>query len=69
MTDDEMAQVAWFLRRQLLLATPETYTFVRTLVQDMHGDFSRWFRTKDPDFLPDQFEELIFGDYPENLYG
>jgi hypothetical protein len=69
LTDEQMTRIAEILKRQLRAATPETYEFQRAIVMDIHWDFRRWFTATDPDFLPDRFEDLIFGEYPTNLYG
>lgn len=69
MTDDEMAKTAEFLRRQLRAATPERYTIVREIVYDLYADFCLWFSETDPDFLPRRYHDLIFEDYPAELYG
>lgn len=69
MTDDDMARVASILRRQLRAAPPETYRFTWELVFGLHSDFDIWFSGTDPDFLPDRFRNLVFEDYPIELYG
>lgn len=69
MTNDDTARVAEILKRQLRVATPETYAFQRAIVRDVYWDFLRWFEATNPDFLPDRFEDLIFGEYPADLYG
>ena len=69
LTDEQMARVARILIRQLRLATPETYAHQRGMVMDLHHDFRVWFQEVDPDFLPERFFNLIFEEYPEDLYG
>lgn len=69
MTGDDITKVADILRRQLNGATPEQYLFVRGFVFDLYVNFDTWFCATDPDFLPDRFFNLIFEDYPTDLYG
>lgn len=64
-----MTKVAEILVRQLRLASPETYRFRRAVVHELYRDFSGWFAEIDPDFLPLRFYALVFGEYPEDLYG
>lgn len=67
--NEDAARVAEILRRQLRAAIPEHYRFTWELVWEMHTDFSDLFSSKDPEFLPERFRELIFEDYPVELYG
>lgn len=69
MTDDDMARVAGILRKRLRAATPEQYRFTWDLVWELYVDFDIMFSGMEPDFLPEQFRELIFEDYPVELYG
>lgn len=69
MTDDQMTRIAEILRKQLRASPPETYRFVWETVFNLYADFDIWFSATDPDFLPDRFFNLIFEDYPVELYG
>jgi hypothetical protein len=69
MTNDDMARVAEILRKQLRASAPEFYRFTWSLVFDLFRDFELWFSKTDPDFLPNRFYELVFGEYPVDLYG
>lgn len=69
MTDEEMTRVAEFLRKQLRASPPERYTVTWGVVFDMYSDFDFWFSSSDPDFLPNRFYNLVFEDYPAELYG
>lgn len=64
-----MAKIAEFLRRTLRGASPERYTVSREIVYNLYAEFALWFSERDPDFLPDRFHNLIFEDYPAELYG
>lgn len=64
-----MAKIAELLKRQLRAAVPENYTLTRAIVYELFADFTLWFSETDPDFLPRNFYELIFEDYPAELYG
>jgi hypothetical protein len=53
----------------LRASAPEFYRFTWSLVFDLFRDFELWFSKTDPDFLPNRFYELVFGEYPVDLYG
>lgn len=69
MTDDEMTRVAAILRKRLRAATPEQYRAVWETVFEIYADLDTWFGGTDVDYLPETFHELIFEDYPAELYG